>query len=135
MILIDSSVWIDFLNGKNSPERHALHKLISDSAKITIAEIIITEVLQGIKRESDFEAVKKFFEKLSIQRPKSTETYVTAARIYRNCRSQGKTIRRTIDCIIAAICIENDIPILHKDSDFDLIASCTELQVVSVRQF
>jgi len=132
MILVDSSVWIDFLNGQNSLERLALRKLINKSAKITITDIVVTEVLQGIKRESDFEAVKTFFEKLPIQRAKSTETYVNAARIYRSCRSRGKTIRRTIDCVIAAICIENNIPILHKDSDFDLIASCTELQVLSV---
>jgi predicted nucleic acid-binding protein len=63
-------------------------------------------------------------------RPKGIETYIHAARIYRDCRKKGKTVRRTIDCIIAAICIENDLTLLHKDSDFDLIQACTGLQVI-----
>jgi predicted nucleic acid-binding protein len=132
MILIDSSVWIYFLNGKNSPERQALHKLINDKTKISITEIIITEVLQGIRQERDFEAVRTFFDKMHIHKPKSTKTYVNAAHIYRKCRGKGKTVRRTIDCVIAAICIDNNIPILHRDSDFDMIAACTELRVLKV---
>lgn len=132
MILVDSSVWVDFLNGQSSPERRALHQLINNETKISITEIIITEVLQGIKRDHDFEAVKTLFQKLHIYKPKSTDTYIKAAHIYRNCRSKGKTIRSSVDCLIAAICIENNTPILHKDSDFDMIAACTALRVVKI---
>jgi predicted nucleic acid-binding protein len=53
-----------------------------------------------------------------------------AAEIYRTCRKKGKTVRKTVDCIIAAICIENDLTLLHKDSDFDLIEACTGLKVL-----
>jgi predicted nucleic acid-binding protein len=57
------------------------------------------------------------------------ETYLNAARIYRDCRKRGITIRKTVDCIIASICIENDIALLHKDSDYDLIAKCSSLKL------
>jgi predicted nucleic acid-binding protein len=62
--------------------------------------------------------------------PKGIETYLHAVRIYRDCRKKGKTIRSTIDCIIAAICIENDLVLLHKDRDFDLIQASTSLRVM-----
>lgn len=132
MILVDSSVWIDFLNGENSPQRHVLHRLINDKIKISVAEIIITEVLQGLKQEKDFTVIKTFFEKLHLHKPKGTDTYINAAKIYRNCRSKGKTIGSTVDCVIAAICIENAMPILHRDSDFDMIAACTALRVLKI---
>jgi predicted nucleic acid-binding protein len=62
--------------------------------------------------------------------PKGIETYLHAARIYRDCRKKGKTIRSTIDCIIAAVCIEYDLVLLHKDHDFDLIQASTSLRVM-----
>ena len=63
----------------------------------------------------------------TIHRPKGIETYIAAAAIYRDCRRKGKTVRKTVGCIIAAICMENGLTLLHKDSDFDLIAACTPL--------
>lgn len=130
MILVDTSVWIDFLNGVNSKERHRLHKLIEEEKDISLTEIVITEILQGIKDDDNFRRVKDYLLEFPIHRPKGTETYLKAAGIYRDCRKKGKTIRKTVDCIIAAICLENGLTLFHKDSDFDLIAECTGLKVI-----
>lgn len=133
MILVDTSVWIDFLNGANSPERHALHRLIEEEEEeISITEIILTEILQGIKEDNDFKRVRDYLLEFPIHRPKGVETYLKAAGIYRECRKKGKTVRKTADCIIAAICIENGLTLLHKDSDFDIIKECYGLKLLKV---
>lgn len=127
MILVDTSVWIDFLNGANSEERHALHRLIEEEEDISVTEIILTEILQGIKEDREFNTVKDYLLQFPIYRPKGILTYLKAAEIYRTCRKRGKTVRKTVDCIIAAICIENDFTLLHKDGDFAIIEACTGL--------
>jgi len=132
MILVDTSVWVDFLRGMNSAQRHALHRLIEEDGDISITEIILTEILQGIKRDKDFRALKDYLLAFPIHAPKGVETYLKAAQIYRECRKRGKTVRKTVDCIIAAICIENDLTLFHKDSDFDHIEACTGLKVLKV---
>ena len=132
MILVDTSVWIDFLRGTDSPHCRALHKLIEDEEEIAVTEIILTEILQGIKADKDFRTVMDYLLEFPIYKPKRTETYVEAAQIFRECRRNGKTVRKTVDCIIAAICLENDLALLHKDSDFDLIGACTDLRLFKV---
>jgi hypothetical protein len=130
MILVDTSVWIDFLNGTGSRQRRTLHRLIEEEEDISITEIILTEILQGVKNEKDFKVLKKQFLEFPIYKPSGTDTYLEAAQIYRSCRKKGKTVRKTIDCIIAAVCIENGLTLLHKDGDFDMIKSCTSLKVL-----
>ncbi len=75
--------------------------------------------------------MKDYLLAFPVYKPKGIETYFKAAGIYRNCRKKGKTIRKTIDCIIAVICIENGLTLLHKDSDFDLIEECAGLKVLT----
>jgi predicted nucleic acid-binding protein len=130
MILVDTSVWIDFLKGVNSPERLLLHNLIESGEDISISELILTEILQGIRNDEKFNILLKYFLEFPIFVPGSMNTYLDAAQIYRNCRKKGKTIRTTVDCIIAAICIENDLVLLHKDNDFNIIAQCTGLKIL-----
>jgi predicted nucleic acid-binding protein len=132
VILADTSVWVDFLRGEDSRQRRMLHRLIEDEEDIAISEIIFTEILQGIKNDREFQAIKDYLLEFPMYRPKGIETYLHAVRIYRDCRKKGKTVRSTVDCIIAAICIENDLILLHKDNDFDLIQASTELQVIRV---
>ena len=132
MILVDTSVWIDFLNGANSKERHALHRLIEEEEDISITEIILTEILQGIKDDENFRRTKNYLLEFPLQKPKGIETYLKAAKIFRDCRKKGKTIRKTVDCIIAAICIENDLTLLHKDGDFDVMETCAGLRVLKI---
>ncbi|MEE8484680.1 MAG: PIN domain nuclease [Nitrospinota bacterium] len=128
MIVVDTSVWIDFLKGTNSRERHTLHRLVEEEEDISITEIILTEILQGIKEDKDFKTVRNYLLEFPIHRPKGIDTYLKAAQIYRDCRKSGKTVRKTVDCIIAAICMENGLTLLHKDRDFDSIEACTGLK-------
>lgn len=130
MILADTSVWVDFLRGEDSHQRRILHRLIEDEEDISMTEIILAEILQGIKNDREFQAIKDYLLEFPMYRPKGIETYLYAVRIYRDCRKKGKTIKSTIDCMIAAICIENDLILLHKDSDFDLIQASTSLRVM-----
>ena len=132
MILVDTSVWVDFLKGESSHHRRTLHRLIEDEEDISITDIILTEILQGIKNDRDFKSAKDYLLEFPIYGPKSIETYIMAAQLNRDCRKKGKTVKKTVDCIIAAICIENDLTLLHKDADFDFIEACTTLRVYDV---
>jgi len=132
MILVDTSVWVDFLRGTKSTQRKVLHRFIEDEEDISITEIILTEILQGIKEDKDFQTVKEYLLEFPLYRPEGTETFLQAAQIYRDCRKKGKTVKKTVDCIIAAICMENDLTLLHKDSDFDFIEACTGLRCSKV---
>lgn len=133
MILVDTSVWIDFFRGEDIWYRHALHNLIEDEEDICLTVLILTELLQGIKRDSDYRAVKGFLLDLPIFSPKDIDSYSKAAEIYRACRKKGITIRRTLDCLIAQTAIDHDLCLLHNDRDFDLIASAiNKLKIYSV---
>jgi predicted nucleic acid-binding protein len=134
MILVDTSIWIDFLRGENSLERRILHQLIENEEDISITGIILTEILQGIKEEKMNHSIRDYLLEFTISEPKSIVTYVNAARIYGECRKKGKTIRSTVDCIIAAIALENNWAILHKDRDYDIIKECVVLKVLKVRE-
>ena len=130
MILVDTSVWIDFFRGEDSKECLALQHLLANESDISITEIIFTEILQGIRQDKDFIRVRDFLYEIPLATDKGLQTYLAAAEIYRNCRKKGKTVRKTVDCLIAAICIENDRALLHKDSDFNQIASCSALKSI-----
>lgn len=133
MILVDTSVWVDFFRGTDSRECLVLQQLILEEANISIADIILTEVLQGIVVDKEFQRVKDFLLEFPIDQTRSIETYLRAADIYRACRRDGKTIHKTIDCLIAAVCIENNRILLHKDIDFDRIANSSNLQIMKLK--
>lgn len=132
MILVDTSVWIDFLKGNNSRQRQVLHKLIEEEEDISLTEIILTEILQGIKKDKDFQKIKKYLLEFPILKPNGIETYIKAAQIYRGCRKNDRKVGKRAYCIIAAICIEKGLTLLHKDSDFDSIGACTALMTYKI---
>ena len=127
MILVDTTVWIDFFNNNKNNKVSLFEKLIEENEDICINGVIITEILQGIKNDSDFDNVKEIINDL-IYIDTKQENYIYAAQIYRNCRRKGYTIRKPIDCIIASICINNGIFLLHNDKDFDHICKLFPLQ-------
>ena len=133
VILVDTSVWIDFLRGEDSAERQMLHRFLEEEEDLAITEIILTEILQGISKDEEFEELQDSLLAFPIYRPAGTETYLRAARIFRECRKRGQTVRKTIDCIIAAICLEHDLTLFHKDADFRRIEACTGLKVFEAR--
>lgn len=132
MLLVDTSVWIDFLKGIGSPHRKILHELIEDDEDIAITGIVLTEILQGIKSDFHYKQVKEYLLEFSMYEPSGVETFIMASNLYRNCRKRGKTVRTTVDCIISAICIENNLTLLHKDSNYDSISANSELKVLRI---
>lgn len=135
MPVVDTSVWIDFLRGTDSPERRMLHALIEKDEEIALTGIVFTEILQGIKEDRDFQVTKNYLSVFPLIEPTGLNTYAEASRIFRQCRSKDKTVRSTIDCIIAAICLENNLSVLHKDRDYDIIRECTGLKVITADNY
>jgi len=129
MILVDTSVWIDFFNGTNSKEKDLLRQLIINHVQVSLTDLILTEILQGIRDHRQYERVKDLLLRLNILHAVPVKTYIHAAEIYRTCRNKGFTIRKTIDCLIAAVAIESDCQLLSKDKDFISIAQCVDLQL------
>ncbi len=128
MILIDTTVWIDFFLSINAPHVTMLENLIDSEEDLCLCGVILSEVLQGIREEKDYIRTKNYFNDLLIL-PMHESTFIHAADIYRALRKKGITIRKPIDCMIASVAIENDIPLLHNDRDFDYIAKYANLKV------
>jgi len=118
LILVDSSVWIDYFRGAPGPEADRLDGLLGEEALI-VGDIILAEVLQGFRSEADFETALRLFDTLPTVEIVGHEVAIEAARNFRRLRVQGVTVRKTIDTLIATWCIENDVPLLYSDRDFD----------------
>ena len=129
MILVDTTVWIDFFRGQDTPEVLCLEHLIGENADLCVCGVIMAEVLQGIREDKEYAAVAKRFESF-IYLPMGQMTYKKSAEMYRSLRRKGVTIRNAVDCMIAAVAIEHDIPLLHHDCDFTPIAKHCGLKVV-----
>jgi len=117
MIVVDSSVWIDYFTGKLTKQTNLLDSLLG-SELIVIGDIILTEVLQGFQEYRDFNKAKKLLDSLIFRQMLGKELAIKSAENYRILRKKGVTIRKTIDVIIATFCIENNLPLLHSDKDF-----------------
>lgn len=118
MILVDSSVWIDFFRGTATPESEQLDALLG-SELLAVGDLILAEVLQGFASEPDFNRVKRLLGTLDVIDIGGYEIAVQAARNFRALRSRGVTVRKTIDTLIATRCIESDMTLLYSDRDFD----------------
>jgi len=117
MVLVHTTVWIDFFSAQSYSHVKTLENLINDREDICICGIILTEVLQGIKKDSEFRRTRDLFGSL-IFLPMQYSSFLRSAELYRKLRRKGITIRKFLDCMIASIAIENDIPLLHNDKDF-----------------
>lgn len=117
MILVDSSVWIDYFRGVKSPQAERLDSLLRVQP-IAIGDLILTEVLQGCATEVEFNRVKRVLLSLDVVELGGVDIALQAARNYRFLRGLGVTVRKTIDVIIATYCIENGYLLLHNDRDF-----------------
>jgi predicted nucleic acid-binding protein len=118
MVVVDSTVWIDYFNGAETPQTTFLHRIL-DQVPILVGDLILAEVLQGFRQEADFETAQRILTKFSQAAMVNPELALQSARNYRALRQKGITIRKTIDSLIATYCIENDHELLHNDNDFD----------------
>lgn len=127
MLLVDSSVWIDYLGGRESRAARTLDRLLDAGEDVRVTGFVVTEVLQGIRSDVMFRKTARYLEAFEWVQP-TAEDYRTAADLYRRARRQGVTIRGTIDCVLAAICLNRAIPLLHADRDFDRLAGLFGLE-------
>ena len=129
MIIADSSVWIDYFAGRSTRETNLLDSLLSQQP-ILVGDLIMTEVLQGFKRDRHFIVAKEEMETLPFAEMVGKDIALKNAENFRALRKQGITIRKTIDVLIATFCIENEHYLLHNDRDFDAIKQALPLQTV-----
>lgn len=131
VIVVDSSVWIDFFRGVTTPQTEQLDALLG-SEPLAVGDLILAEVLQGFSSEKDFNQARRLLTALDVIILGGEEIALQAARNYRALRVQGVTIRKTIDTIIATRCIEDDLPLLYSDRDFDPFVEHLGLRSVMV---
>lgn len=129
MIVVDSSVWIDYFNGKATKQTDILHSLLGNEL-IVIGDIVLTEVLQGFRRDKDFKKAKKLLACLIFKEMLGKELALKSAENYRRLRKKGVTVRKTIDVIIATFCIANSLALLHDDRDFKPMDKHLKLRVI-----
>lgn len=129
MLVVDTTIWVDYFNGVENPQTDFLHSAL-DKTPILIGDLILTEVLQGFRHDPDFEKVRRTLGKFTQAGMVSPTLAVQSARNYRFLRQKGITVRKTIDSLIATYCIENDHELLHNDSDFDGYEKHLSLRVV-----
>ena len=130
MILVDSSVWIDYFNGQQTWQTNLLDKLLSN-VPVIIGDLILAEILQGFRSDNDYESAKSHLSALPFHQIGGYQVAVQSAQNYKILRKKGVTVRKTIDIIIGTYCILEGLPLLHDDSDFDPMVSHLSLKVIS----
>jgi predicted nucleic acid-binding protein len=117
-MMVDTSVWIDFFRGNDTPEVQRLMVYINQNERIFTGDLILAELLQGIRPGRELVAVEAAFQAFLVVGMVGEVNARQSAAFYRQLRSQGITVRKTIDCLIATWCIQNQTPLLHADRDF-----------------
>jgi predicted nucleic acid-binding protein len=129
MILVDTTVWIDYFNGVKTWQTDSLDTMLSVEL-VLVGDIILAELLQGFDKDSDYKKAKEALEPLECMDLGGKKLALKAASNFRFLRSKGVTIRKTIDMLIGTWCIESDVELLHNDKDFDRIALHLPLKVI-----
>jgi predicted nucleic acid-binding protein len=129
MILVDSSVWIDYFNGTETPATKKLDGLLGVQPVCT-GDLILAEALQGFRQDEDYQVAKSLLCSLPVHAMLGLALSLKSAENFRTLRKEGVTIRKTIDTMIATYCIEKDLPLLHSDKDFQPFQQFLELRTV-----
>jgi predicted nucleic acid-binding protein len=129
MILVDSSVWIDYFNGTKTPQTDWLD-LALGSSPIIMGDLILAEVLQGFQDQKDFETAKNLLLDMPFMAMVGREVALESAENYRSLRRKGVTVRKTIDVLIGTFCIHYQVPLLHKDRDFEPMVEFLGLKTI-----
>ena len=130
MLLVDTTVWVDFFASRPLPHVDLLEESIEREEDICICGVILTEVLQGIREDSEHKKTNDYFKELLFL-PMNKKVFIKSANIYRQLRKKSITIRNSVDCMIAAVAMKHGIPILHNDKDYDRIAEHFDLKIAS----
>ncbi len=130
MILVDSSVWIDYFNGQTTWQTNMLDNLLSN-VPIIMGDLILTEILQGFRSDKDYKSAKSYLSILPFHEIGGYTVAVNSAQNYRILRKKGITVRKTIDIIIGTFCILKDLSLLHDDHDFTPMVDHLSLKVLT----
>jgi hypothetical protein len=131
LILVDTSVLVDFLSGTDSAPARYLERLVAEEAAFYLTPLVVQEVLQGARDEAEWRALRTYLgSQMSVTARDPLRSHVEAARIYFDCRRRGLTIRSTIDCLIAQIALEHGFALLHDDRDFEAIRRVRKLRTL-----
>ncbi len=129
MILVDTSVWIDFLDGTNNQQTDYLSTSLESEIPIFYTGIILQEILQGFNNKRQQAFIKSEFSKLLLVTP-TIDDHIKASDIFTTCRNKGLTIRKSIDCLISALSIHYNLTLLDRDKDFAHVTKCFPLNRV-----
>ena len=130
MILVDSSVWINYFNGKNTWQTEILDQMLLQIPLFT-GDLVLIEVLQGFRKENEYNKAKEVMSILACKQLGGYEIAIKSAENYRKLRRKGGTVRKTIDVIIGTFCINENIPLLHDDKDFEPMVKYLGLKSIS----
>lgn len=133
MRLLDSSAWIEYLRGTGSPAAAVVERLLDRPDEIALTEPVVMEILAGATDEAGLRALENLTSALTTLPLDPRTDFHDAARIFRAARRKGRTVRRLNDCLIAAVALRHDVPVVHRDQDFEAIASVTTLRTESLR--
>ena len=129
MVVVDTTVWIDYLQGAANPETDWLHAALGRQ-RLALTDIVLCEVLQGVEDDDSARQVEALLLRLEVLETGGVDLAREAARNYRRLRARGHTVRKTIDCLIATLCIREGHSLLHRDRDFEPFEKFLVLSVV-----
>lgn len=129
MVIVDTTVWVDYLNGISTPEVEWFDRE-SERQRLGLLDLTVCEVLQGVSTDAAAAHVLRTLRRFEIFDTGGVPLADAAARNYRSLRSRGRTVRKTIDCLIATFCLEHSHALLHCDRDFDPFEDILGLQIV-----
>jgi predicted nucleic acid-binding protein len=129
MVLVDATVWIDYLRGHDNSATRWLDQQLTYQA-LGLADLTLCEVLQGVRDEYEFRDVRDDLLRFNVFSTGGQELAMAAAQNYLNLRRRGVTVRKTVDCIVATFCIESGHELLHRDRDFEVFEKFLGLRVV-----
>src|SRR5271165_4274102 len=129
MVIIDTTVWIDYFRAIENPETNWLDRELQ-KRRLGLTDLILCELLQGVRDQRDFERLRDRLLKFQVFSTGGTDLAIAAADNYRRLRQRGHTVRKTIDCLIATFCLQAGHSLLHRDRDFDVFERALGLEVV-----
>lgn len=129
MVIVDTTVWVDYLRGEHSPEAEWLERE-ADKQRLGLTDLTLCEVMQGVRGDREFDEVLRELLKFELFETGGERLAIAAAQSFRTIRKRGRTVRKTIDCLIASFCILHGHSLLHRDSDFEPFEALLGLSVV-----
>lgn len=131
-MIVDTSVWIEFLRPGESIAGDRLESMIREGARIVVPEVVVMELLSGPTDETVAAQRRRMLEAFEVEPYIPLADSLRAASLQRTCRRAGQNVRNLGDCLIAAVAIRLDVPVLHRDHDFEVLATHTALRAVSL---